>query len=110
MSTTTLPEPVPQRPANGGHCPTPSPVLRVDYAGREAFVRIDTGHRLKSGRSWQATLSLPCPNSFTARLVATDIERRLGDAIAQARRDAYRAGYRDARARRDPRASFSRAL
>lgn len=86
------------------------PILVVRPDGLCAELVVDTGMRLSTGRTWRAFAKVRCKDVYTASLVAEQLNKRLGDAVEQARREAYEAGYRDARQRRNRRRQFSRTL
>lgn len=85
-------------------------LLRVQPDGRAAEIVIDTGMPLRSGKTWLAYAKVFCSDVFHAEMMAERLRERIGDAIEQARREAYERGYRDARLRRRPLARFSRSL
>ncbi len=85
-------------------------LLRVQPDGRAAEIVIDTGLPLRSGKTWQAYAKVFCCDVFHAEMMAERIRERIGDAVEQARRDAYQRGYRDARRKRRPLNKFSRSL
>ncbi|MGF1485429.1 MAG: hypothetical protein ACFBZ8_13815 [Opitutales bacterium] len=98
---------VPERPAPAEECVS---VLYIQPDGRTAEVVIDTGHRLRTGKSWRAYAKVYCNDPLHAQLMAERLKKRLGDAVEMARREAYAQGYADARARRARLRSFSREL
>ncbi len=81
-------------------------VLTVQQSGRCAELVVDTGHLLSTGRTWLAYARLPCQNVYTARMLSENLARRLSEAVAEARREAYNAGYMDARRGESPRRDF----
>jgi hypothetical protein len=85
-------------------------LLRVQPDGRAAEIVIDTGMPLRSGKTWLAYAKVFCSDVFHAEMMAARLRERIGDAIEQARREAYERGYRDARLRRRPLGRFSRSL
>jgi hypothetical protein len=89
---------------------TVTPVLRVQASGRCAELVVDTGHVLSTGRTWLAFARVPCANVYTARILSESLSRRIGDAVAGARRDAYYEGYRAARRGLPPRPLFNGVL
>ena len=72
------------------------PILRVQASGRSVEFVIDTGHVLSSGKTWLAFAKLPCSNVYTAQTLCDSLGRRIGEAVASARREAYLSGYRAA--------------
>lgn len=88
----------------------PVPLLRVEQSGRFAEIIVDTGHLLRSGRTWMAFARVPCANVFAARLLADNLRRRIAEAVADARREAYHEGYETAQAGARPRTHFSSEL
>lgn len=85
-------------------------VITVQQEGRHAEIVVDTGHPLRNGKTWQAYAKVFCPNVFTARLVAEQLGRQIGDAVEKARREAYEDGYEHA-LKSEPRlTAFSREL
>ncbi len=89
---------------------TQLPVLQVQPDGRTAEVVIDTGHRLRTGKPWRAFAKVWCNDPLHAQLMAERLQARLGDAIEAARKEAYEAGYADARSKRARLRRFSRIL
>lgn len=87
-----------------------TPILRVQASGRCAEVVVDTGHVLQSGKTWLTFARIPCANVYTARMVSDNIRRRIGDAVAEARRDAYYQGYNAARRGLPPSPQFDGVL
>lgn len=85
-------------------------ILRVQPDGRSAELVIDTGMPLRSGKSWLAYAKVFCHDVFHAELMAERIRCRIGDAVEQARREAYEKGYQDGRVRRSRLRKFSRKL
>ncbi len=86
------------------------PLIRIEPSGRCAELVIDTGHTLRSGRTWMAYARVPCANVFAARLLAENLSRRLREAVAEARREAYEEGYTDAQCENPSRRHFSGEL
>jgi hypothetical protein len=86
------------------------PVLRVQSNGSCAELVVDTGHRLSSGRTWLAFARVPCANSYSARLLSEQIEQRLSEAVAAARREAYNEGLRAGQLGLPPPDNFGGAL
>jgi len=82
------------------------PLLTIQPDGRSAELIIDTGLRLRSGTPWRAYAKVPCHDPLHAELLA----QRLGDAVENARREAYQQGYADASRDEAPRARFPRTL
>ncbi|MFA5257601.1 MAG: hypothetical protein WC360_05565 [Opitutales bacterium] len=87
-----------------------SQILRVQASGRCAELVVDTGHLLGSGRTWLAYAKVPCSNVYTASMLSENLGKRIGDAVAQARREAYNAGYRAARMGEAPHTYFDGTL
>jgi hypothetical protein len=87
-----------------------SPVLRVQASGRCAEVVVDTGHMLRSGKTWLAFARVPCTNVYTAKILSENLSRRIEDAVAEARREAYYQGYNAARMGRSPCPQFDGVL
>ena len=87
-----------------------TPILQIQQDGRKAEIIIDTGHALRSGKTWRAFGKVFCPNVFTAGLVAESLKRRVGDAVAAARLEAYKLGYEHGTLRREPQREFSPEL
>ena len=86
------------------------PILRVQANGRSAELVVDTGHMLSTGKTWLAFAKVPCANVYTAKIVSDNLSRRIGDAVAKARRDAYYMGYRAASRGQPPRPHFDGVL
>jgi hypothetical protein len=87
-----------------------TPILRIQANGRSAEVVVDTGHVLSTGKTWLAFAKVPCANVYTAQIVSDNLSRRICDAVAKARRDAYYMGYRAARKGLPPKAHFDGVL
>jgi hypothetical protein len=87
-----------------------TPILRVQASGRCAELVVDTGHMLSTGKTWLAFARVPCANVYTAKVVSDNLSRRIGDAVASARRDAYYQGYRAARKGLPPCPQFNGVL
>ena len=86
------------------------PVIIIQQDGRKAEIVMDTGYPLRNGKTWRAYAKVYCPNVFTAGLVAESLDKRLGDAVEAARREAYEAGYQDALLKQSHQVDFSRNL
>ena len=87
-----------------------SPVILIQQDGRNAEIVVNTGYPLRNGKTWRAYAKVYCPNVFTACLVTERLDRRLGDAIETARREAYDAGYQHALLKQPHQIEFSRDL
>jgi hypothetical protein len=87
-----------------------SPILRVQTCGRCAEVVVDTGHPLQSGKNWLAFAKVQCANVYTARIVCDSLSRRIENAVADARREAYYMGYEAARSGRPASPRFDGVL
>jgi len=88
----------------------PPSLIEITYRGRIAELAIDTGHKLRTGRTWRAFARVYCNDAFSARLTADSLRERIENAVANARAEAYSQGYRDAQAAKPPRRQFSGAL
>lgn len=67
-------------------------IIQVQTSGSLTELVIDTGHELSSGRTWRAYAKIPCPNPFTAELIARHLRQRLHQATSEIRRQAYLEG------------------
>ncbi len=86
------------------------PVILIQQDGRKAEIVIDTGYPLRNGKTWRAFAKVYCPNVYTAGLVTESLDRRIGDAVEAARREAYEEGYRHALLKQAHQVEFSRDL
>jgi len=87
-----------------------SRILKVQASGRCAELVVDTGHILSSGRSWLAYAKVPCSNVYTAKVLSESLGRRIGDAVVQAKQEAYRQGYQAGLRGEAPHAYFDPSL
>ena len=86
------------------------PVILIQQDGCKAEIVIDTGYPLRNGKTWRAFAKVYCPNVYTAGLVTESLDRRIGDAVEAARREAYDAGYPHALLKQTHQVEFSRDL
>ena len=86
------------------------PVILIQQDGCKAEIVIDTGYPLRNGKTWRAFAKVYCPNVYTAGLVTESLDRRIGDAVEAARREAYDAGYQHALLKQTHQVEFSRDL